>query len=387
MKGDWILFVDDEREVMDAVRRDVRAWVSEQGLGAVFANSAGEAIVELSRRPRSNAVMVTDLKMPFIEGRDLLRAVALRWPDTVKIVLTGTMETQFVQDFLDAGVFSYIPKPWTREKLIHDLGRAVEHRDKKRQERKAETALLRDLAAARGFQGRLLDLTLPSDPRLKLDIYRENSGGQEADGDFFNAQRIDKDRIILVLADSAGSEGKASLVNVLIKSIMDTQCLDEPGAGSPSPQSVTESVHRRLVSGIREMEGATVALLVLELDLAENVCRWVNAGQPPFVLDAGRGPAVVRTPDRLVRPEEGERFRVNEIEFPPGARLVLTTDASYTGRFAAAVDDSKSCFGTIIEGMSAGLTAEKIAQALHRGCAAGEPRECLTLVSLQRPKA
>ncbi|MEI6873757.1 MAG: SpoIIE family protein phosphatase [Spirochaetota bacterium] len=387
MKGDWILFVDDEREVMDAVRRDVRAWMGEQGLSAVFVSSAGEAIVELSRRPETNAVMVTDLKMPFIEGRDLLRAVALRWPDTVKIALTGTMETQFVQDFLDAGVFSYIPKPWTRERLLQDLGRAVEQRDQKRQERKAELALARDLAAARGFQGRLLDLTLPSDPRLKLDIYRENGEGLEADGDFFDARRIDKDRIILVMADASGSEGQASLVNVLIKSIMDTQCIDEPGTGPLSAQSLTESVHRRLVSGITKMKEATVALLVLELDLEANVCRWVNAGQPPFVLDTGKGPAVVRTPDRLVRPEEGERHRVNEIEFPPGSRLVLTTDASYAGRYAVAVDDSKSCFGTIISGMSAGLTAEKIAQALHESGASEEPGDYLTLVSLQRPQA
>ena len=134
MQGDWILFVDDEREVIDAIRRDVRSWLSASGLTAVFALTAGEAVVELARRPETNVAMVTDLKMPYIEGLELLKAVALRWPDTVKIVLTGTMEDAFVQNFLDAGVFSYIPKPWTRERLLHELGRAVEHRDRKRRE-------------------------------------------------------------------------------------------------------------------------------------------------------------------------------------------------------------------------------------------------------------
>lgn len=134
MKDDWILFVDDEQEILDAIRRDLRLWLREKEVTAVFVQSAGEALVEIAKNPKPCSVMITDLSMPHIEGPELLKAVTLRWPATVKIALTGAMSPDFVQDFIYTGVFSYIAKPWTKERLTFELERALAQHELKQKE-------------------------------------------------------------------------------------------------------------------------------------------------------------------------------------------------------------------------------------------------------------
>ncbi|MFZ4617499.1 MAG: response regulator [Rectinemataceae bacterium] len=159
MKDDWILFVDDEQEILDAIRRDIRLWLREKEITAMFVRSAGEALVEIARNPKPCSVMVTDLSMPHIEGPELLKAVTLRWPATVKIALTGAMSPDFVQDFIYTGVFSYIAKPWTKERLTFELERAlVQHELKQKEELEHEA-----------FEAWGLARRNPAEPGLSLE--------------------------------------------------------------------------------------------------------------------------------------------------------------------------------------------------------------------------
>ena len=87
-----ILFVDDEREVLDglrdALRRYRRVWSMR------FVLSGAEALAELEQEPAD--VIVSDIQMPGMDGAVLLAHVQEIYPATIRLVLSGYANTQIV---------------------------------------------------------------------------------------------------------------------------------------------------------------------------------------------------------------------------------------------------------------------------------------------------
>jgi HD-like signal output (HDOD) protein/ActR/RegA family two-component response regulator len=80
-----ILFVDDERSILDGLRRMLRKQAGQWEME--FVDSAAEALQKLSAA--SFDILVTDMKMPEMDGAELLEQVRQRWPDLGRIVLSG----------------------------------------------------------------------------------------------------------------------------------------------------------------------------------------------------------------------------------------------------------------------------------------------------------
>lgn len=80
-----VLFVDDEPSVLDGLRRSLRSMRTVWQMS--FANSAEEALQIMDERPVD--VIVSDMRMPSVDGLELLTRVRDLYPDTVRIVLSG----------------------------------------------------------------------------------------------------------------------------------------------------------------------------------------------------------------------------------------------------------------------------------------------------------
>ena len=85
MERKHILFVDDERNILqglqDLLRKQRKQW------DMSFALGAGAALEELARTPFD--VVVTDMRMPGMDGAELLAHVKERYPSVARIVLSG----------------------------------------------------------------------------------------------------------------------------------------------------------------------------------------------------------------------------------------------------------------------------------------------------------
>ena len=119
-----VLFVDDEPHLIDGLRVSMRRmrekWEME------FAGSGREAIDLLERR--SFDVIVTDQRMPEMDGASLLKVVRERWPQTVRIVLSGYADlAQTVQ--LVPVAHQYISKPCQSSELENVIDRCIALRD------------------------------------------------------------------------------------------------------------------------------------------------------------------------------------------------------------------------------------------------------------------
>ncbi len=85
-----ILFVDDEPRVLDGVRRVLRSRRDEWD--AIFISSPTDALLECNRAPFD--IVVSDMRMPEMDGATFLAAIAEQWPGTIRLVLTGQTDAR-----------------------------------------------------------------------------------------------------------------------------------------------------------------------------------------------------------------------------------------------------------------------------------------------------
>lgn len=115
-----VLFVDDEKPVLISLRRlfrkmDWRIYTAESG-------AEGLAIIA----EQSIDLVVSDMRMPQMNGAEFLEQVAERSPSTVRVLLTGYSEIDSTIAAINKGkIFSYCTKPWDNDELKAVLSRAV----------------------------------------------------------------------------------------------------------------------------------------------------------------------------------------------------------------------------------------------------------------------
>ncbi|MEP6836018.1 MAG: response regulator [Gemmatimonas sp.] len=118
------MFVDDDRQIVGALgnllRRRRANW------HVRFASSATEAIEELEKELAD--VIVTDLRMPETDGQQLLRTVQLRWPNIVRVILSGEIDLDISS--LGGQAHVLLTKPVDSQELLTTLdriGTALDH--------------------------------------------------------------------------------------------------------------------------------------------------------------------------------------------------------------------------------------------------------------------
>lgn len=105
-----ILFVDDEQQVLNSLKRELR----KEPYQKLFANSPFEAI-EILKMEKVH-VIVSDMRMPQMTGLELLKLVKKEYPDVIRIVLSGYTQFSTILSAINSGdIFRYITKPWKFE--------------------------------------------------------------------------------------------------------------------------------------------------------------------------------------------------------------------------------------------------------------------------------
>ena len=149
-----ILFVDDERPILEgyrtALRKQRKRW------DMAFADSGAAALEMLEERPV--AVLVTDMRMPGMDGATLLNEVGERWPDTLRIILSGYSEQEMILRVVKAA-HHFLAKPCSPEELTAVIERVLALR-----ETLTDEAVLK---LAGGMEG------LPTIPQLYLMLVEE----------------------------------------------------------------------------------------------------------------------------------------------------------------------------------------------------------------------
>lgn len=116
-----LMVVDDELDNLDLLYRTF--WRDYQ---VYRASNADEALSILDQQGEM-AVIISDQRMPDMNGSELLRLTVSRFPDTIRILLTGFTDVEDLVDAINSGqVFKYITKPWNPHQLKSLVSQATE---------------------------------------------------------------------------------------------------------------------------------------------------------------------------------------------------------------------------------------------------------------------
>ena len=108
-----ILFVDDEKFVLETFRRNLRKHFVIETAGS------GLDALQLMESGSPFAVVVSDLKMPVMDGVEFLGVIKNRWPDTVRIMLTGHADLDTAISAVNrGGIFRLLTKPCAPDALL-----------------------------------------------------------------------------------------------------------------------------------------------------------------------------------------------------------------------------------------------------------------------------
>jgi DNA-binding NtrC family response regulator len=107
-----VLFVDDEPNVLEGIRRGLRNRVELQTA------SSGAQGLEVLRSAGPFAVVVSDMRMPEMTGAQFLAKVRLLWPDTVRLILSGQSDLEStIAAVNDGHIFRFLSKPCSSDQI------------------------------------------------------------------------------------------------------------------------------------------------------------------------------------------------------------------------------------------------------------------------------
>jgi response regulator RpfG family c-di-GMP phosphodiesterase len=133
-----ILCVDDEVNILATLRRLLR----KHGYEVLTAESAQGGLRELEEK--SVDLVISDMRMPEMDGAAFLQIVRQRWPDTVRLLLTGFADIPSILSAINNGeIYRYLTKPWEEQELLLILRRALERVALERDKRRLEGLVLR----------------------------------------------------------------------------------------------------------------------------------------------------------------------------------------------------------------------------------------------------
>src|SRR5947209_5962278 len=120
-----VLIVDDDPALLQALPETLRLRMS--GVAVDTADSAAAALERISARDYD--AIVADIKIPGMDGLELLAEIRTHRPDTPTLMITGYGEHDLVVQALRAGAYDFIRKPIDRDYFVGSLRRAIEKRE------------------------------------------------------------------------------------------------------------------------------------------------------------------------------------------------------------------------------------------------------------------
>ena len=118
----FCLIVDDEPRLRQVLMHLMRG----DGFTCLEATNGEEALALLERHPVD--LVLSDLRMPHMDGLELLRQTRARWPDVAVVMITAVADVDVAVSCLAIGAMDYLTKPFHLDEVRARVGQALEKR-------------------------------------------------------------------------------------------------------------------------------------------------------------------------------------------------------------------------------------------------------------------
>jgi len=119
-----ILVIDDE----DIVRTSCKRTLVPEGYDVRLVKNGFDGFKLLEEEEID--LVLTDLKMPEIDGIEILGRIKEKWPRVEVIIITGYQTVDTAVKSIKLGAFDYLEKPFTPDGLLSSVAKAFDHKEK-----------------------------------------------------------------------------------------------------------------------------------------------------------------------------------------------------------------------------------------------------------------
>jgi sigma-B regulation protein RsbU (phosphoserine phosphatase) len=275
----YILFVDDEINILNALKREVSDWAEENNLEVMTASSGQKALDLLTSIGEETGILISDLKMPEMKGSDLLAHVRDHYPDIVTILLTGFSETEELVKAVRAGIFSYILKPWDSDYLLTEIKKAWQHGELKRQNAEYLKKMKEELMWAGEMQKALLRPALPETNGVEFRVSYRPVADLYIGGDYYDVISLGQDRYLILLGDVAGHGVRAAFITAILKAVIYPEYIRHARVSEFSPAAFLSWLNDRMNFELRKTSQLLISFFAGLLEMRKGSLKYANAGQ------------------------------------------------------------------------------------------------------------
>ena len=147
-----LMFVDDEANILSALKRLFRPFGYR-----IFTAESGAQGLEIMAREHVDLV-ISDMRMPEMNGAQMLEKIREKWPETIRILLTGYAEIDATIDAINKGqIYRYISKPWEDNDITMTVKHALERKFLEREKLRLEALTQKQNDELKEFNATLED--------------------------------------------------------------------------------------------------------------------------------------------------------------------------------------------------------------------------------------
>jgi len=337
-----ILFVDDEVSTLHALER----YLLHESFCLLFAQSGKQAL-EIMRK-QSVHIIVTDMKMPEMDGLELLKSVKKNFPGTVRLVLSGYSRLSSIIPAINSGeIYRYISKPIEpdifRKTLINAIDFYLINQDKKdlleslkkrNQEltlaikEKEDTQKKLDYAQSRIEKNLLQGRSHKKNEYIDLAVL--NRSAKNIAGDFHDIINSAPSGLDILLGDVMGKGILAALVGAGTKQYFLKALGERYSDTSTSPLSpalLTQRVQKMITPGLFELE-SFVTTMYARIDFNKASLVFSDCGHSPIILynSSKKKCSVHKGNNTPLGVQKTEQIKESSINFQKGDHIFLMSD-------------------------------------------------------------
>ena len=363
-----VLIIDDDKRTRFAFRCVLEL----QGVSILEAEDGASGLRVASER--TLGVVLLDLRMPGMDGLDVLQSLVRMHPETPVLVVSGRGTMSDVVEALRRGAWDFILKPVTDvDLLVRAVGRALDKATLQRQNREFSESLQRtnnrlsaalkelsdDEQAARKLQFQLL----PEDG-LRIGSYtcfRRLFPSQVLSGDFVDYFPLGERHLGFYMADVAGHGAASAFVTAMLTTLVGKyrEALGRGDETILSPRQFLARLESDLAPHRLEKH---ITMFYGALETSSGQFVYASAGAFPFpLLRKGDHVVELECTGRPLNLPGRAGFGYGEAELHPGGRLLIASDGvleiepkqSFRERRAALAEITRSA--TDLDAVLAGL--------------------------------
>lgn len=329
-----ILTIEDE----EAVRRSLVAHLEDLEYDFIEAANGADG-VEVFNQTRPDLVLC-DLRLPGMDGLDVLSTIAESSPETPIIIVSGVNQMSDAIQALKRGAWDYITKPivdfqildtaieraLNRARLIKENRDYQKHLETLNQELSVALGQLReDEEAARALQSSLLP-----PPEVQYGEYqfrRKLLPSLLLSGDFIDYFPIGSDEVGFYIADISGHGAASAFVTVMLKTLFEKHLDAFQNAKEEvirHPDEMLDHLNRAIYQSPIEKY---LTIFYGVLDIREHRLRFCSGGQFPYpMLFDGEQVTTLTSHDKPVGLFEETIYTRHQIDFRPVHQLLMISD-------------------------------------------------------------